>query len=195
MVKSRHTHANYERPKSSTSVAGGVQGLKTVKPREPRRKVFISARMRCDGRWSDVRVLDAASRGFLIHAHQPPQRGTYVELGRGPRTFVARVVWSHHQRFGVRTQDRIDVDAFIDSPSSKQLARARRSDTAAIERRSANRRREGVRERLAHSQARARTLEYFSIVAVSGIAATAFMELVQQIFAGPVAAVSSALAH
>ena len=195
MVKSRHTLANYEQSQSSTSVAGQFQGFEPVKPREPRRKVFIAARMRCDGQWTDVRVLDAASRGFLIQAHQPPQMGAYIELGRGPRTFVARVVWSHHQRFGVRTQDKIDVAAFVDPPTGKQTGADRRADTAAIERRSADRRREAVGERLAHSQARARTLEYCSIVAVGGIAAMALIALVQQLFTHPLAAISAALGH
>jgi len=195
MVKSRHTHANYEQCQSVTSVAGQFQGFATVKPREPRRKVFIAARMRCDGHWTDVRVLDAASRGFLIQAHQPPQKGAYIELGRGPRTFVARVVWSHHQRFGVRTQDTIDVAAFVDPSTGKQSEPARRADTAAIERRSADRRREAVGERLVHSRGRARTLEYCSIVAVVAVAAMALMGLVEQLLTNPLASVSSALGH
>lgn len=164
-----------------------------MKPREPRRKVFIAARMRCDGQWSDVRVLDAASRGFLIQAHQPPQRGAYVELGRGPRTFVARVVWSHHQRFGVRTQDKIDVDAFVDPPKGSTSGAKSQPDPAAIERRSADRRREAVGERLSHSQTRARTMEYCSMLAFGGIAVMVLIGLVQQFFTGPLAAVSSAL--
>ena len=50
--------------------------------------------------------------------HAAPKRGTYVEIRRGLLIIIGRVMWSHEKRFGLRSQDLIDIEAII-SPSSQ----------------------------------------------------------------------------
>lgn len=89
-----------------------------MKPREPRRKVRIKARMRLDGVWGDVCICNISSRGLLLQTCAAPPRGTYVELFRGQHIIVARVVWAADRQFGVHTQDRINIDAVVESTPS-----------------------------------------------------------------------------
>lgn len=89
------------------------------KPREPRQKVVVSARMRIDGKYSDVCIRDISSRGMMLQAAAPPRPGTYIEIFRAANVVVARVVWAADRRFGIQTQDRINIPAIIQAaPSS-----------------------------------------------------------------------------
>lgn len=54
-----------------------------MKPRELRRKVLISARMRTGASWGDVCLLNLSSRGVLAQAAVPPPKGAYIEVRRG----------------------------------------------------------------------------------------------------------------
>lgn len=84
-----------------------------MRAREPRRKVRFKARMRVDCGWSDVTIRDMSSRGMLLTMEEPPKVGSYVEIC-GPKTnLIARAVWVRGTHFGVRTQDRIDVEALV----------------------------------------------------------------------------------
>ena len=163
-----------------------------MKPREPRRKVFVAARLRADGRWSDVRVLDVASRGFLIQAHEPPPRGTYIELCRGRLSIVARVVWTRQQRFGVRTQDKVPVDAFVDPSDATDAPRTKFAAGQEVERRSRHRR-EHLAARQDANRYRARALEFCSLAACGGAAVFMLLGLVQQFFTRSLASVAGAL--
>lgn len=87
-----------------------------MKPREARRKVLIKARMRRDNGWSDVCIRDISSRGLMLQAASAPARGSVVEVTRGRHMIIARVVWTNGQRFGVNTQERLNVDAIIAEP-------------------------------------------------------------------------------
>ncbi len=165
-----------------------------VKPREPRRKVFIPARMRFERRWGDVRVLDVSSRGFLLQSSQPLERGAYVELCRGRQSFVARVVWTREQRFGVRTQDPVAIDAFIHS--SQSAGHDEPPGRAAVyqqERRLAARQAENHAQRFERSRYVAKAMEYGSVVGFGGIAAVLILGMIQQAMAHPLSMVSSAL--
>lgn len=84
-----------------------------MKAREPRRQVMISARLRDGLGWTEARILNVSSRGLLLHASKPPERGSYVEIWGGARRIVARVVWARQGRFGVRTQDEIIAEAMV----------------------------------------------------------------------------------
>jgi hypothetical protein len=93
---------------------------------------MISARLRDGCGWSDARILNASTRGLLLHASKTPERGTYVEVCRGPHRIVARVVWVRQQRFGVFTQDAVAIEAITSSghaaaPTSHSLNSERRS--------------------------------------------------------------------
>ena len=93
------------------------------KPREPRQKVVVAARMRVDGKYSDVCIRDISSRGMMLQAATPPRQGSYIEIFRAAHVIVARVVWASDRRFGIQSQDRIDIGAVIKAapPSGPKL--------------------------------------------------------------------------
>ena len=142
-------------------------------PREPRRKVMIKARMRLDGAWHDVCIRDISSRGLLLHAAAVPARGTYVEVRRGPHTIVARVVWAQERKFGVRTQDRLNVDAVVNEPDLTDLDfRKASAAQPAFERRKSARKPDAAElsRRAERNRTFARAME-FAVVGASGAAA------------------------
>jgi hypothetical protein len=80
--------------------------------RDPRRKVAIRATMLASGPPADVCIRDISSRGMLLQASAPPQRGTCVEIWCSGHQIVGVVHWCKDRRFGVRLRDRINVHAF-----------------------------------------------------------------------------------
>ncbi len=63
-----------------------------------------------------------------LQSLEPPRPGAYVEISKGHYRTVAQVIWSQGQRFGVRTQD--DVDLHRMSTQGLQQNK-RRTDNAA----------------------------------------------------------------
>ncbi len=95
------------------------------KNREPRTKVLTPVRMRCGARWSNVNVVDLSSRGLGLHADDPPDRGSYVELRRGGNlVIVGQVMWSRGARFGLRTQDQVWLDGLLNGTAAAAAAQA-----------------------------------------------------------------------
>lgn len=84
-----------------------------MKPREPRHKVLVRARMKAGPEWHDTCILNISSRGMLLQAADPPVRGSYLEIRRGALVIVARVMWCKHHCFGVKSQDALPVDAIV----------------------------------------------------------------------------------
>lgn len=87
----------------------------TVKPREQRKKAILRATVCVNGSWTDACIIDVSARGLGLQTSRPPPRGTYVEIRNGSLLIVGRIVWANGQRFGVRTQDPLDVDAIARS--------------------------------------------------------------------------------
>ena len=52
---------------------------------------------------------------MMITADVPPAHGSYVEIILGDRSIIARVAWTHDDRFGVRTRDKLDLSLVSDS--------------------------------------------------------------------------------
>lgn len=173
----------------SPVLEGGAQ----VKPREPRQKVLIRARMRLGSSWGDVNILNVSSRGLLIQSRDTPPRGAYLEVRRGRQAIVARVVWSEQQQFGVRTQDPLSIEALIREPDlSAAPARSAAQDAAArVERRSVDRRALACRHESSRHVSRA--LEYACVMLVGGIAALSAYGLVADSLARPLAKATAAL--
>src|ERR1700754_200748 len=86
----------------------------TFRPREPRQKVVLPARMRAGAAQMDVCIRDISSRGMLVQAGTPPPRGTYVEILRPGYSVTGRVVWSKHHKFGIQSRDRISMAAVLE---------------------------------------------------------------------------------
>ena len=73
------------------------------KPREWRRKVLVTARMRSHEGWGDVRILNVSSRGMMVRTALPTNPGTTIELRRGDQVMVAKVMWRNGSRAGLRS--------------------------------------------------------------------------------------------
>jgi hypothetical protein len=167
-----------------------------MKPREPRTKVIIKARMRLDGVWADVCIRDISSRGLLVQAASAPARNSYVEIYRGRQVIVARVVWTKDERFGVQTQDRLDIDAVIQEPDLSGINyRKARVDSPTFERRTVPRQpsAQDLRWRAERSRHLSRAAEFACIGALTASAAILIFGGLSRSFAEPLAAVSASL--
>lgn len=162
-----------------------------MKPREPRRKVFVPARLRLDGRNIEVRVLDVSSRGFRLQADAAPARGSYVELTRGRYQVVARVVWSNGSHFGALAQDRVCADRLLGATGPSPATPDAEEEAAALRR--ATRWADDRRWQQETSVLRARALEFGWIATGGGLAAAMLVALVGEALAQPLRQVVAAL--
>src|ERR1044072_4569409 len=87
------------------------------KPREPRQKVVLPARMRAGAGQVDVCIRDVSSRGMLIQAGVPPPRGTYVEIMRPGYSVTGRVIWSNPHKFGSQSRETIRIASVLERRS------------------------------------------------------------------------------
>jgi hypothetical protein len=102
------------------------------KQREPRRNVILRARMRANSDWCDVTICNVSSRGLMAKCAVSIAKGEYVEVRHRTSYIIGRIVWSHGMRFGIRTQDRIDIAALLSEATLP-------AENAGIERRSQRR--------------------------------------------------------
>lgn len=157
-----------------------------MKPREPRHKVLVRARIETGAGWHDACILNISSRGMLLQTADPPVRGSYLELRRGALVIVARVMWTRHHRLGVKSQDVLPIEAIIRDVEVPVVGEGVRVG----ERRNAARPQMATATRSRHQ---GRTIEYgFAIalaVAVAGFAASE----VHALLSAPVATVTAAL--
>ena len=94
--------------------------MSSLKPREERRKTLLHARLRSDAGWSDVTIGNVSSRGMMLHCASGLQRNAFVEVRHRGVCVVGRVVWSHGVKYGVRTQDVVDVPALLSPMPAKR---------------------------------------------------------------------------
>lgn len=164
-----------------------------LKPREPRRKILMDARMRIGATWRDVSVLNISSRGLLLRAPSPPTRGSYAEIRRGLHIILARVVWTDGNRFGVRTQDRLTIDDLIRNlpPGSEENWQRQSSGEARDTERSGS----AVLQNLvlARSKTLSRLLQFACIGLFGASAAVAAAAWVGQSLSQPLSAISNAM--
>jgi hypothetical protein len=90
-----------------------------ARAREQRRMVMVKARMRVTADWADVTICNVSSRGLMAKCSKAPTRGSYVEIRQRGACIVGRVAWSQGMRFGIRTQDPIDIAALLAEPTIK----------------------------------------------------------------------------
>ncbi|MBA3510471.1 MAG: PilZ domain-containing protein [Sphingomonas sp.] len=143
--------------------------------------------MRVGAGWDDARILNISLRGLMIQAESPPpKRGSYVELRRGPRIIIGRVVWANQHRFGLWTQDPLDVESIIALPAGDTKEGASSSATVAVERRSVVRRNSAAFER---SRQWSRAFEFVCITVFAVTGCLVAFGAVAQLFVVPLAAV------
>lgn len=64
---------------------------------------------------------------MMLQAASPPPQGSYIEIFRASHTIVARVVWARERRFGIQTQDRLNVAAIVNATAPRSADGERRS--------------------------------------------------------------------
>jgi hypothetical protein len=151
--------------------------------------------MRLGSAWRDVNILNISSRGLLLHAAPPPERGTYVEVRRGPHVIVARVVWSSQERFGVQSQDPLCIDSIISEPDRSSGGPGRALESAAVDRRAASRNRPGSSDRHERSRQVSRIAEYLCLATFGAFLAAVGFEAVAEALGRPISQMSGALAQ
>ncbi|MEZ0244876.1 MAG: PilZ domain-containing protein [Sphingomonas sp.] len=156
-----------------------------MQARELRQKVVFNARMRLGRNWSDVVIRDLSSHGLLLTSQAPPPPGSYLEICGPATSLVARTIWVKDGRFGVRTQDRIDVNAMLAG------GRMRAHDPASVVVRPV--RAPAPQQSYQRSRHRASAFEYAAAILVILAAAATVGILLNNVFAAPIRAVVSAL--
>ncbi len=80
---------------------------------DTRMTAMLPGTMRDDRMIQDVRVGDISPKGMMIVSSRPPSRGDIVDISFHGHHLAGRVMWVNGRRFGVRTSERIDVDAIL----------------------------------------------------------------------------------
>lgn len=155
-----------------------------MRNREPRSKVVLSAQIRLDGRWSQVTIRDLSSRGMLLSSRTPPRPGTYFEISGPGASFVARTVWVNGDKFGVRIQDRIDVEGAVRSGALKVTESPNFEPAAPAPKRAANQN---------DARHRGRLFEHGSMVVAGFTAAAVIALLIFSVLSTPFRAIAETL--
>lgn len=165
-----------------------------MKPREKRRKVVIPARMRNESGWVDAIIHNLSSQGLGLRSAAAPDRGAYIEIFRLHYKLIGRVVWRNGDSFGVRLQDRVNVEDFIAAQP-----RSRDGQSGERERRSAAREAitlpaPSIEERLERSRQMARMMNFGALLAAIAVGAWLLFSGVSAALA-PLQKVAAALSH
>lgn len=164
-----------------------------MKAREPRHPVMVQARMRSGSEWSDVIIHNVSRRGMMLRAAKPPMRGSYVEVRKATMTIIGRAVWVNGQRFGIRTQDVIDMPALLDH-AAHQLGAAIGLTPPAGERRNAPRAATITPAQAAERNRQRAAIGQFALIAVvGGVAAWFVADSVHNMLTAPFDAIRSAM--
>jgi hypothetical protein len=139
---------------------------------------------------AEVCIRDISSRGLLLQAAVPPPRGTYIEIFAKSHTVVGRVVWREGRRFGVHTQERMDVAAIAEeraAPSASATGRSgeRRSDPHSLTT-------ADMAQRLDRSRRMSSVFEFGCVVACGAAAAVIVVSLVEETLSRPLESVARA---
>ena len=147
--------------------------------------------MRISAGWNDACILNISERGLMIRAASaPPRHGSYVELRRGARIIIGRVMWANQDRFGLSTQDQLDVESIVAAPDGDGTGAASSSALTVEFDRRATVRHATVFER-SRQWSRAFEFACITIFAVAGCVVA--FGAVTQLFAAPMAAVEQGL--
>jgi hypothetical protein len=162
------------------------------KPREPRRVVLVTCRMRYDNGWADLTICNLSSRGLMAKCADPPPRGTFVEVRRGAVCVVGQVRWTYAGRLGIRTQEQIDVDGLLgEAPAKTSGTQERRQGSRGEERGKPKETSAALAER---SRRWGRLFDWIVVTAIAIGSAGLLVSQVHSILSAPLDQVRTALA-
>lgn len=162
-----------------------------MKKREERHRVLIQARMRGDDGWSDVLIQNVSAHGMMMRTAKPPSPGSYIEVRKAAMVVVARAVWARDQFFGVRAQDRIELEELFDQANQQMSAAMGLTGAKGDRRKQA--RTESAAEKAERSRRFATLFQFGMLALAAGIAALMIAQGVVAVLHAPVAAVEAAL--
>lgn len=162
------------------------------KQREPRKPVFVRARMQSGGGWVDVHIRNVSSRGLMGQCPAPPPRGTYIDLRCRSHVIVGRVVWQGGDHFGLYTQERIDVAALLSDapakpPSTERRVRPRPSSAVSPA--------VSTAAQFERSRRMASLMNFASLAALALIGAVFVADTLSSVLGNPMQAVAASLDH
>lgn len=152
--------------------------------------------MRTGAGWGDVVIHNMSSRGLLAAADQPCRPGTVIEIRRVHHIVIGRVVWSSDKYFGVRTQDRIDVDAILDAkPPAHRPGSAPGEQHADAERRAFARKisQASLADRTERNRVLASAFQFFVIGAAAVVASLLIAQQVRDLLSRPLGTIGAYL--
>ena len=123
----------------------------------------------------------------MVQTSSAPAKGSYLEVRRNANIIIGRVVWRTNHRFGIRTQDHVDLCALERPPSEDAPSR---TEAAPIERR---RHRRVDENRADRSRLLGRAMEFGGVVLMVSAAAITAVSAVSDVFAAPLQSVEAAL--
>ncbi|GGD47691.1 hypothetical protein GRI62_08565 [Erythrobacter arachoides] len=97
---------------------------------DARTTAMLQGRMRDAGGTYPVRVGDISAKGMLVVSERPPARGTIVDILVNGHHVAGQVRWVSGRRFGVRTNDRIDVAALVAGRRASKHVAGRKIEAA-----------------------------------------------------------------
>ena len=145
--------------------------------------------MRISAGWNDACILNISERGLMVRATSTsPRCGSYVEIRRGARIIIGRVMWARQGRFGLATQDSLDVQSIIAAPDGDGTEAAALVTTALYDRRTT------ARLDTAFDRSRQLSSSFeFGCVTVFAVAGSMIAySAVAQLFTAPMAAIEQA---
>jgi len=147
--------------------------------------------MRDDAGWSDVIIQNVSKHGMMMRTARPPSPGSYIEIRKAAMVVVARAIWVRDQFFGVRSQDRIELEDLFDQTNQQMGAAIGLADA------NGDRRKQPRVQSPAEKAERSRrfaTLFQFAVLAiVAGIAGLMIAQGVGEVLSTPFAAIETAL--
>jgi hypothetical protein len=168
--------------------------MASLKPREPRRTVILKAQMRVADGWRAVTICNVSSRGLMAKCSAPPAKGAYIELRHGGVHIVGRVAWLQGLRFGVRTQDKIDIASLLDESPLKGIRTPGTIWTDVPPHSSAARPRPDLPTQIVASRRISRGFDWSVVVLGSVIAASFIFDAASTALKAPMQKVAAALA-
>lgn len=161
-----------------------------MKQREGRRKLLLKTKI-CDGaNWMDACIVNASSRGLGMQALRPPSPGTYVEIRNSHSRIVARIIWVKGHRFGVRTQDIVDMAAISANRPVTGHSEAKCSPAQPIRRADTKKSIQAMAER---SRASGHWMEFVSVVVALIAIGLLLQGALQRAFALPMSEIRAKL--
>lgn len=85
--------------------------------------------MKDGGRESDVVIGNVSTRGLMAKCARPPANGARVEIAYKAVRITGRVIWSKHRRFGLQSDEPIDVAGLFPIAASGATPQAPRRFT------------------------------------------------------------------